>query len=319
MDISILICTRNRVQSLHETLQAMRAIKVPVGHTAELLVINNASDDDTPNVLARWQDEDVSTPYVRRALHEAAAGLSHARNAGLSAARGEIIIFTDDDVRPPVDWIEGMSNPIVLGQADAVTGGVRLAPHLQRAWMTPLQRSWLSSTENDEPVGEPGRMVGASMAFTRRVLDKVPGFDTALGAGALGFCEDILFSLQIKAAGFRIADATGTVIEHHFDPDRLSRRALLNRAAAEGRSTAYFWYHWLHHSVPVPQIKALLFQTQLAAWRRKKSRAYLQEDHEGCDEREMILESKLACYQQYLQERKRPRLYEKRGLKKITA
>ena len=48
-------------------------------------------------------------------------------------------------------------------------------------------------------------LTGANMAFARRVLDKVPGFDRELGPGGLGFCDDTLFSLQLRTAGFRLA------------------------------------------------------------------------------------------------------------------
>jgi hypothetical protein len=128
-----------------------------------------------------------------------------------------MILFTDDDVRPPEDWIDGMCEPILLGKAQAVAGGVRIAPKLHRPWMEALHRGWLASTEGIDPAA-PYTMFGANMGFSREVLSKVPAFDTELGPGALGFGDEMLFSWQLLEAGYQIHGALDVAVEHHFEP-----------------------------------------------------------------------------------------------------
>jgi hypothetical protein len=132
-----------------------------------------------------------------------------------------------------------------------------------------------------------------------------------------------LFTHQVKIAGIKIAPRWDIEAEHHFDVARLSRTALLDRARKEGRSTAYLWYHWQHEPVRRPRLKAMYFALQLVAWRARRPteyrRAAMRDFVEGCGETEMLLESKLACYQQYVQEMQRPRCYEKHGLRKRSA
>jgi GT2 family glycosyltransferase len=112
-----------------------------------------------------------------------------------------VLLFTDDDVHPPIDWIEYMIAPILNEEADAVAGGIRIAPALKRPWLLPEHEMWLASTEYSGcPDWHP--LIGANMAVHRRVFSKVGGFDPEIGPGALGHAEDTLFSLQMRRAGF---------------------------------------------------------------------------------------------------------------------
>src|SRR6185369_4917701 len=143
------------------------------------------------------------------------------------------------------------SRPILFGQADAVGGGIRIAPHLDRRWMTDAHRWRLASHESNEgsAEGDTPALIGANFAFGRHVLDRVPGFDTELGPGALGFGDETLFSWQLAEAGYRmVAAPASAAVEHHFDPSRLSRHSLLSVADRQARSSAYLNYHWNHQS-----------------------------------------------------------------------
>lgn len=252
--ISIPICTRDRAPSLAQTLESLAATSIPEGETAELIVVDNGSTDATP--------ETVSGSPVRqmpvRHIFEPRLGLSHARNRALAEARGEILLFTDDDVRVPQDWIERMIQPIRNRSVDAVAGGVELAAHLQRPWQTDVLRTWLVS--GFPPTGD---LWGANMAFHRRVLGKVAGFDTELGAGALGFGEETLFAHQLLAAGFRIGGADVTVL-HHPDERRISEADLLGAAEKRGRSHAYIAHHWHHQKPDRPHIRLAMLRLKRA-------------------------------------------------------
>jgi cellulose synthase/poly-beta-1,6-N-acetylglucosamine synthase-like glycosyltransferase len=107
----------------------------------------------------------------------------------MELAQGDIFVFTDDDIRPSHDWLEHLCNPILSEAADAVAGAIAIAPSRRRSWMEPLHCALLASTDGWD-ARNPDAMNGANMAFSRRVLAKVPGFDPELGPGALGFWDE---------------------------------------------------------------------------------------------------------------------------------
>lgn len=311
MDVSIAICTYNHRDSLRLTLDAIGRARLPQGLKCELMIIDNGSNDGTAELAKSYLlKNQIPIIYVL----EPRLGQCFARNAGLAAARGRVIMFTDDDVRPPTDWIEGMCAPLFAGKADAVAGGVRIAPHLERPWMGWMHRAWLASTDNLNPL-EPEHMVGASMAFARKVLERVPAFDTELGPGASGFHDESLFSFQIRRAGFKILSAFDVVVEHHFDESRLTRASFLDIACKMGRSSAYWAYHWEQEEVERPRVELALARLRLAKWRMQRANEC--RSPEGMPEWEMVLLKQVHFHSQYMAERRRPRNYERHGLVKL--
>ena len=257
--VSIIICTRNRAESLRETLVSLETINKPADVAAELLVVDNGSTDNTESLVRSFRIANVDIHY----LHEQQIGQSRARNLGMAAAQGQVILFTDDDIRFPFGWLDAMCRPILAQETDAIVGGVTIAPHLQRSWMKPHHRSWLASTE-EISAANPRCMVGANMGFSRNVLAKVPAFDEHLGPGALGFGDDTLFSCQLLQAGYRIISAFDVPVEHHFDPDRLTAANFRAMAEMMGRKTAYIFYHWQYERISQPAIRALRSRLKLA-------------------------------------------------------
>ena len=310
MDASIIIVTRNRAADLKQTLQAMRHVVVPDGLTAEVLVVDNGSTDETVEVARTSETGNIPVSYTC----EPRPGQTHGRNRGLAETTGKWILFTDDDVRPPVDWLSGMCEPMAQGKAEAVSGGVRLAPSLQRPWMTSMHRSWLAATDWITK-GAPQSMVGANMAFSREVLKKVPGFDPELGPGASGFSDDHLFAMQIVTAGYRIHDRTDLVIEHHFDPSRLTRESWLSAAEKRGASHAYVGHHWEHWACRFGKLKLFKASRQLAAWRAGNPGKM---EAEGCAEEELDLICHHAMIRNHLMLHSQKRKYDFHGLVKLT-
>jgi hypothetical protein len=99
-DVSVMICTWNNSRRLVAALTALSHCVIPDDLAWELVIVNNNCTDDTDRTVARFAN---TLPIVY--LHELRQGLSHARNAGLSATTGRLIIFTDDDVMPCPTWI----------------------------------------------------------------------------------------------------------------------------------------------------------------------------------------------------------------------
>ncbi len=262
MRVTVIICTRNRASSLSDTIKSLCKVEIPKGWKADLLIVDNGSTDTTRNVV----EKTVFAGRRARYLPEQTLGVASARNSALLAAEGEFLLWTDDDVRLPAEWMSGMIKPLVDGRMDAVAGGVRLAFGRDRYWMGTCLRSWLASTEGLFP-DRPGRMIGANMAFHRRVLEAAPRFDVALGPGALGMGEETLFSYQLVAGGFRLGSAFEVQVEHTFDTGRLCPRGLQDVARSMGRSEAYIAHHWHGINSSDVLIKNFEAKLRLAYWR----------------------------------------------------
>ena len=317
MDVSVMICTRNRASFLKDTLQSLKQLNVPPSLHVELLVVDNGSTDHTPDVVQQFH----SGPVNLRLCRETTPGLSNARNTGLRNASGSTLLFTDDDVRVPRNWIVDMTAPIRSGEADAVAGGVRLAPHLRRPWIKRLNTGVLAETSGLDP-HSPRRMVGANMAFGRHVLDTIPLFDPDLGAGALGAGEETFFSMQLREAGYTIQSALDVVVEHHCAPERLTRDALQRSWEKVGRARGYIQYHWRHSEKQFEGLDCWLSRKKLwlaLQWERLKY-ALTSYDSLPISPHESYLIEEYYRRRQIQEEAGRPRNYSRHGfIKRDTA
>ena len=101
-EVSVVLPTYNRAgEVVSAILSALNQTAPPDSY--ELIIVNNNSTDETPDVVAELSR---AHPGRIRALLESRQGVAYARNAGIQAARGDIIAFFDDDVRLAHNWIE---------------------------------------------------------------------------------------------------------------------------------------------------------------------------------------------------------------------
>jgi len=322
--LTILICTRNRLSKLKNTVRDIGKLQLPEKTKAELVVVDNGSTDDT----TAWVEQVTLPNMPVRLVEEPRTGIGHARTTALRETRGDILLFTDDDVRIPSCWATELCRPILSNQADVVGGTAKLAPHLHRPWMNQFHRATLSSIEkkDSEDVLLP---ITISMAFRRAVLNQVPVFDSELGPGSsLGCCEDTLFAWQLREAGFRFAEVNTAPVVHHPSEDRLTRSSFLRAARARGRSMAYIRYHWLHWDEWAFTNRTVWYEFwrqpylvvakrwgHLMLWRLLHLDALV--ERKGIRHQEFSLVNLFHQVLQYLTERTRPRNYEKRGLRKL--
>jgi glucosyl-dolichyl phosphate glucuronosyltransferase len=301
IDASILISTKNRAQSLAQTLDSLSRVRKD-RLEVELILVDNGSTDETTALMS---DAAPRFPFPVRLLSFANGAKAAALNYALPKATGRYLVFTDDDLRFDALWLLKLLAPLRAGQADAVVGEVRLASHLIRSWMEPTHRAMLAEVRPND-----GRhpLVGANMAVRRECFDWVAGFDPALGPGALGLAEELLLERQIQARGGRIRFAEGAGVEHHFDPKRLERSAWIRLAEASGRSNAYIFHHWDRGSKPLLTIRRAkkmiefgLFTSLGRLWRRAGS---------PIDSRELELIYYLAFLDQFANQRRTNPKYE---------
>jgi hypothetical protein len=254
VDVSVVVCTRNGAPRVRAHLGTVAAAVRAAGVEAELIVVDNGSTDDTVTA-ARQAASDVHIVLAPK------PGLARARNAGVIAARGRAVLFTDDDVDTPIDWVTRMSTPLLDDHADIVVGGIRVDDSLRKPWMSP----WLLAqfADHPEPDAVDAFVVGANFGAQVSVLRSLP-FDEHLGAAPYQREEDAFFWVQAVERGLRIHGVQGTPVRHCFEPDRLETGALLRMAETMGRCQAYVWHHWLHGDAPHLRLKAAAYRTDLA-------------------------------------------------------
>jgi glycosyltransferase involved in cell wall biosynthesis len=242
MNISLIICTYNRGDSLLKTLESVVASEMPTSIEWELVVVDNNSRDQT---RAAVQEFSTRHPGRIRYVFEPNQGLSNARNAGIQAARGEVIVFTDDDVIVDGSWLLKLSRS--LCDRSCVGAGGRVLP--PQGVVLP---NWLSLTgpydlggrvaalfdQGDErkELSEPP--YGANMAFRREMFQKYGYFRTDLGRrpGSLIGGEETEFGMRLIAAGERLGYEPSAIVYHPVPEERLNKKYLLAWSFDFGRA-----------------------------------------------------------------------------------
>lgn len=229
--VSVLICTRDRTDSVRTTLNSLLGCNYPADRY-EVVVVDNASADESlaAMVAAEFADREVSI----RVEPEPEPGLSHARNKGLAASSGDLVLYADDDVLIDREWIAALAEPFADPGVGA-TSGMTLPDVLE----TPTQR-WvegfggrarvfdkrvfdLAAPPPDRPlfpftIGEFG--AGRNMAFRRGPLLELGGFDVALGPGTIAHDgDDVEALLRVLLAGWKIVHDPAAIVWHAHPRD----------------------------------------------------------------------------------------------------
>jgi len=181
--ITVAIPTHNRASLLRETLQRLACVAIPDGVDWELIVVQNNCTDGTPAMLA-----DLAGQLPLRALSESRPGVNFARNAAVDAARGEYIVFTDDDTLVEQGWLAAYASAFASAPDADVFGGPivpRFAsppPQWLRASLPLVHAAYgnLEGRGRGETFSAAFHPYGANMAFRTSVLRQSP-FDSLLG------------------------------------------------------------------------------------------------------------------------------------------
>jgi GT2 family glycosyltransferase len=264
--------TASRADELVECARRLSALDYP---DFEVIVVDNrrapgAGDD----VLARV----ASLPGVR-VLAERRPGISAARNAGLRAATGAVIAYTDDDVEVDAGWLRALGRRFARDpEADAVTGLV-MPKELETPAQIWFERSgsgpdraysaltFESGAAGNGPLwrrrfrvarraaGEPGTTIGSlyatgeyglgsNMAFRVQALRALGGFDEALGVGT-PTCggEDLAVLLELLSDGRRLVHDPAAIVHHihRRDLDGLERQIHGYGAGLTAALAALIW------------------------------------------------------------------------------
>lgn len=221
---SVLVCSRNGSATLDECLGHVAALDYP---NYEAILVDDGSTDDTARIGHAHRATVIRTPR---------GGLSNARNVALKAAKGDYVVFLDDDAFPDRHWLRYLALSFMRGP-HAGYGGPNLAP--PGAGLVPR---CLSHTPGG-PIHvllsdhEAEHIPGCNMAFERSALELVGGFDTRFHVAG----DDVDICWRLQQAGFSLGFSPAAVVWHH---PRSSVTAFMRQQRGYGVAEALLEDKW---------------------------------------------------------------------------
>ena len=225
--VTIVVCTRDRPIELQACLGALLQQQYS---QFDILVVDNGVE----------RVDELCRSCGVACIREPAAGLTHARNLGARAARGEIVAYIDDDAIAEPGWVAALARAFETPGVAAVAGRTR--------YMCAVDGSLrMTSTEAPEQVERPRLVVdrsvrdwftlacfggigdGNTMAFRRQAVVEAVRFDERIGRGRAvdGGDEHVAF-MSLIADGYQVVREPGAVVRHPVpaDPRRLAEKQL---------------------------------------------------------------------------------------------
>lgn len=216
LQISVVICTRNRPDTIGQAVETVAGCDFS---GFDIHIMDQSTDTKTQEIVGALSERYASKCDIVY-HHLAKAGLSAAYNAGIRTTTGDLIAFTDDDVTVPSDWLSQIKATFDAdADAELLYGQVcipeSVIPELQNGNHIPVlvfeEAKRFVPTEPYEPFG-----MGANMAIRRRLIERVGGFDEAMGGGGtLRSSQDHDFAYRTHRFGGTIALAPKVKVDHY--------------------------------------------------------------------------------------------------------
>lgn len=226
MNISIIICTYNRYRSLQRTLDSIRKMIVPDKIEWELIVVDNNSPDNTKKTVKSFQK---SSPFLVRYVFEKKQGLSFARNRGIQEAKGELLAFTDDDVRVDRSWLKNIAP--VFEKYDIACIGGKILPVWEKPkpdWLTTDLYGNLALLDYGESIIylDKPKIWGANIVIKKSIFKKYGKFNTMLGripCKLFGFEETEFLETLIKN-NEKVLYTPDILVYHYIPKSRIAKK-----------------------------------------------------------------------------------------------
>jgi GT2 family glycosyltransferase len=201
----------------------------------EVLVV-----DDSPSLETQAVARQFSGASIRYLERQGVPGLNSARNTGIEAAESDLIVFVDDDVEAPREWLR----ELVEGRdrhrdALAFGGPIKLRLEGSRLPMCGREAPPLTNLDGGPTDREIELVWGANMALDRRALEVAGMFDPGV---PYGFDED-MWERRLRAAGGRIVYLARAGLVHRRDAHDARLGALVREAYRRGRALRGYVEH----------------------------------------------------------------------------
>jgi glucosyl-dolichyl phosphate glucuronosyltransferase len=224
LKLTIIIATHARPESLTRLLASL-APQIN-SHRHEIFIAENGTPGTTPL-------ESTVFPVIH--LHNPSPGKCRVQNAAIAQARGELLVFLDDDLIVADGYLNAVESFFNEHQEYAAMKGRILPaddPYIEAGAMAPYLD--LPLVDHGDRVVEVRGVLGANMAFRTSALRIVGAFDERLGPGAAGHEEETEISKRLRRAGFRIGYAPEALVYHDVDPARADRARFIRIARERG-------------------------------------------------------------------------------------
>jgi glycosyltransferase involved in cell wall biosynthesis len=244
--ISVVVPVRNEEAYLAEQLTALseQSYEGPW----ELVVVDNGSTDATLEVVERFRSRFADVVIVAASARK---GLNYARNAGFTAAHGDLLVFCDGDDVVAKGWLAAMA--AAAGEADLV-GGASSGEELNDS-STPAWRSRPPMSSLPVKHGFLPHASGGNCAVWRDVAGRFM-WDEAFSFGS----SDIEFSWRVQLAGYRLGFAPDAILHRRY---RQGLLAMIRQSYSYGRSDAQLYRRFRQHGM-----KRRSFREARQSWRR---------------------------------------------------
>jgi glucosyl-dolichyl phosphate glucuronosyltransferase len=250
LNITAILCTCNRAETLGQTLESLAASQLPSSVSWEVLVVDNNSTDKTREVVQSFSGR-YSGRF--RYLFEPKPGKCYALNSAIANARSEVLAFVDDDVIVDRMWLQNLTAGLLRGECAGVAG--RILPG--GTFTLPPWLSWercvgafradpLSVLCARFDLGDQARELeldqapyGANMAFRKTIFEKYGDFRLDLGPRPKSQIrnEDVEFGRRIIKAGERLCYEPSAVVHHPVPLGRISKEFFLSWWFDYGRAS----------------------------------------------------------------------------------
>jgi glycosyltransferase involved in cell wall biosynthesis len=201
----------------------------------EIILIDNNSNDDTADVIRDFaQTSELNVRY----LFERKQGLAHARNTGVTVAKGDILVFTDDDCIVDQRWLITILNEFTSDPHLSGLGG-RVELYDQNDFPVTIR----TSTEK-QLFSSPKQLFtllpGCNMAFRKKVFDAVGKFDPHFGAGTrIASAEDSDFFYRVYKIKLKMIYCPDVLVYHNHGRCTTAQVERLNRGYTIGQGAFY--------------------------------------------------------------------------------
>ena len=240
-EISLVVSSIGRPSELRRLVDSLRS-ELEAGPTVELIVVDQSDDGRCFDVLQELDTE--SGPAISWAYLTSPIGVSRGRNLGMAVARGELIMFPDDDA-----WFNGDTLIRAATHLHDNPEHDGLCTQLQDGEGAPSMLRWAPSARTVTKHNHHRTSIGSTMLFRTEVARAVGEFDESLGPGAAGWygsCEDADFLLRVIEQGGHVWYDPDVVMNHRDsrrDGGPLAQAKALGYGCGQG-------HMWRHHGFP---------------------------------------------------------------------